>query len=89
MGSESLNNELEGVDGEDIDADDEETNVCNDCSTRDDLWICLICGHLGCGRYKAAHAHAHFTATNHLYAMELESQRVWDYAGDGLVVIPI
>jgi BRCA1-associated protein len=49
----------------------------------------LICGHLGCGRYKAAHAHAHFTATNHLYAMELESQRVWDYAGDGLVVIPI
>ncbi|CCM02946.1 uncharacterized protein FIBRA_05061 [Fibroporia radiculosa] len=49
------------------------------------LWICLICGNVGCGRYGRAHAHAHYTHTTHLYALELETQRVWDYAGDGYV----
>ena len=60
-----------------------------DCSpdspTTSNLWICLICGNLGCGRYRHAHAHAHYEATTHLYALELETQRVWDYAGDGYV----
>lgn len=27
----------------------------------------------------------HFHETNHTYAMEIESQRVWDYIGDGYV----
>lgn len=49
------------------------------------LWICLICGNIGCGRYGQAHAHAHYASTTHLYALELETQRVWDYAGDGYV----
>ncbi|KAH9072122.1 BRCA1-associated protein 2-domain-containing protein [Lactarius deliciosus] len=49
------------------------------------LWICLICGNIGCGRYGRAHAHAHYERTTHLYALELETQRVWDYAGDGYV----
>lgn len=49
------------------------------------LWICLICGNIGCGRYGQAHAHAHYVSTTHLYALELETQRVWDYAGDGYV----
>ncbi|KAI0084471.1 BRCA1-associated protein 2-domain-containing protein [Irpex rosettiformis] len=49
------------------------------------LWICLICGNIGCGRYRRAHAHAHYEQTTHLYALELETQRVWDYAGDGYV----
>ncbi|PKI84753.1 hypothetical protein MVES_001088 [Malassezia vespertilionis] len=38
-----------------------------------------------CGRYKAGHAQAHFKETGHLYSLELETQRVWDYAGDGYV----
>lgn len=49
------------------------------------LWICLICGNIGCGRYGRAHAQAHYERTTHLYALELETQRVWDYAGDGYV----
>lgn len=56
-----------------------------DCSTTDNLWICLICGNIGCGRYGRAHAHAHYQLTTHLYALELETQRVWDYAGDAYV----
>jgi hypothetical protein len=47
--------------------------------------MCLICGHIGCGRYDGAHAVEHFRETNHTFAMELESQRVWDYSGDGYV----
>jgi len=58
---------------------------CVDCPATTNLWICLICGNIGCGRYGRAHAHAHYDSTTHLYALELETQRVWDYAGDGYV----
>src|ERR1700722_9576479 len=58
---------------------------CVDCPATTNLWICLICGNIGCGRYGPAHAHAHYDSTTHLYALELETQRVWDYAGDGYV----
>ncbi|KAL1745851.1 hypothetical protein HDZ31DRAFT_35449 [Schizophyllum fasciatum] len=58
---------------------------CSSCSSTNSLWICLICGNIGCGRYGRGHAHAHYETTTHLYALELETQRVWDYAGDGYV----
>ncbi|KAJ2157772.1 hypothetical protein GGF46_004260 [Coemansia sp. RSA 552] len=58
---------------------------CHSCQGTDDLWICLICGTIGCGRYTKGHAKDHFEQTQHPYSMELESQCVWDYAGDGYV----
>lgn len=45
----------------------------------------LICGHIGCGRYDEAHAFQHYKGTAHAYAMDVDTQRVWDYAGDGYV----
>ncbi|KAJ8515713.1 hypothetical protein ONZ45_g6886 [Pleurotus djamor] len=60
-------------------------SACSSCSSTTNLWICLICGNIGCGRYGRAHAQAHYQETTHLYALELETQRVWDYAGDGYV----
>ncbi|KZT43078.1 zf-UBP-domain-containing protein [Sistotremastrum suecicum HHB10207 ss-3] len=60
-------------------------STCWDCSSTTNLWICLICGNVGCGRYGQAHAQGHYQRTTHLYALELETQRVWDYAGDGYV----
>ncbi|KAG2185533.1 hypothetical protein INT44_002326 [Umbelopsis vinacea] len=63
----------------------DEVNECFVCGATESLWICLICGHIGCGRYNDAHAYHHYMETNHLYALELETQRVWDYAGDGYV----
>ncbi|KAG8627572.1 hypothetical protein KVT40_005055 [Elsinoe batatas] len=59
--------------------------VCATCSSDQNLWICLICGNVGCGRYDSAHAFAHWEATSHCYAMDIASQHVWDYAGDGYV----
>ena len=41
-----------------------------------DLWICLICGHVGCGRGTAKHAVDHWQQSGHCYSLELESQRV-------------
>ncbi|KAJ3301206.1 hypothetical protein HDV03_001192, partial [Kappamyces sp. JEL0829] len=49
------------------------------------LWICLVCAHVGCGRYISGHARVHFEESGHVYSLELETQRVWDYVGDGYV----
>uniref|UniRef100_A0A3Q7FUV3 Serine-threonine kinase receptor-associated protein n=1 Tax=Solanum lycopersicum TaxID=4081 RepID=A0A3Q7FUV3_SOLLC len=35
--------------------------------------------------YKEAHATRHWKETQHCYALELETRRVWDYAGDNYV----
>ncbi|PHH84343.1 hypothetical protein CDD83_2099 [Cordyceps sp. RAO-2017] len=58
------------------------SNMCSVCDCTDDLWICLICGYVGCGRYKGGHAKDHWKETAHSFALELETQHVWDYAGD-------
>ncbi|KAH4006177.1 hypothetical protein HBI56_023320 [Parastagonospora nodorum] len=68
-----------GADGEAPD------NECSVCGSTENLWICLICGNIGCGRYDSAHAFAHYEATSHTYAMDVVTQHVWDYAGDGYV----
>ncbi|CAJ0923773.1 unnamed protein product [Ranitomeya imitator] len=61
-----------------------EENKCFECGVQENLWICLICGHIGCGRYVSRHAYKHFEETQHTYAMQLTNHRVWDYAG-GLI----
>lgn len=58
---------------------------CSTCDTNRDLWICLICGHVGCGRYHSGHARQHWQQSSHCYALELSSQRVWDYINDAYV----
>lgn len=58
---------------------------CSVCGKQEDLWICLICGNIGCGRYAEAHAVLHFQETQHTFSLEVGGQRVWDYAGDNYV----
>ena len=66
-------------------ADEDSEPMCSVCATTNNIWVCLICGSLGCGRYDSAHAYAHYEATSHCYAMDISTQHVWDYAGDGYV----
>lgn len=63
--------------------DDGDSNECFVCGATDSLWICMVCGHIGCGRYQDAHAYDHYMETKHSYALEIETQHVWDYVGDG------
>ncbi|KAM2305785.1 hypothetical protein ACFXTH_025306 [Malus domestica] len=62
-----------------------EKSNCFLCQTSENLWMCVICGFVGCGRYKEGHAIRHWKETEHCYSLELETQRVWDYAGDNYV----
>ena len=66
------------------------------CHSTVDLWMCLICGHTGCGRYRGSHAAKHFEETGHGFALELadggqrggrprRSELVWDYMRDAYV----
>lgn len=32
-------------------------SCCSECKSSEQLWICLICGHIGCGRYIEGHAY--------------------------------
>lgn len=72
-------------DDDEDDDDDEEVDRCVVCKSTEHLWICLICGNIGCGRYDLGHAIDHYNQTSHCFAMEMSSQRVWDYAGDNYV----
>lgn len=58
---------------------------CSICGTIENLWVCLICGFVGCGRYKEGHAIRHWKDTQHCYSLDLTTQQIWDYVGDSYV----
>eukprot|EP00929_Paragymnodinium_shiwhaense_P114424 TRINITY_DN82813_c0_g1_i1.p1 TRINITY_DN82813_c0_g1~~TRINITY_DN82813_c0_g1_i1.p1 ORF type:complete len:724 (-),score=181.17 TRINITY_DN82813_c0_g1_i1:260-2431(-) len=59
--------------------------VCETCLKQEEIWVCLICGHLGCGRYAAGHAKDHALAEKHRFCFQLATGRIWDYHGDVFV----
>lgn len=52
-------------------ADGKVADHCNDCDLKTNLWLCMTCGNLGCGRKQYdgsggnGHGIAHFEATGH------------------------
>lgn len=62
-----------------------ESEMCSDCGSDENVWICLICANFGCGRYKGGHAHDHFIKTGHAFALKLNSHRIWNYSTDRYV----
>ncbi|CAE7538040.1 Brap, partial [Symbiodinium microadriaticum] len=65
----------------------EAKRVCGVCGLHENLWTCLQCGYVGCGRYTAQHAKKHFHNKGHPFSLELVSQRIWDYVNDTFVHI--
>ena len=51
------------------DADELECGVCH---RPNELWQCLICGYVGCGRYVGKHAFDHYQRTGHNFALNLQ-----------------
>ena len=58
---------------------------CSLCDVNELIWCCLICGFLGCGRYKNEHAVVHYEETFHRYSMDIVNYRIWDYSEDNYV----
>jgi len=58
---------------------------CYECTKTTDLWMCMICGNVGCGRYTEAHAYQHYEKTSHIFALQVGGKLVWDYASDNYV----
>lgn len=81
--AEGRNSEV--PEGDSHEHEEEEATQCTLCGTTDDLWVCLICATVGCGRYKKGCAKRHFVESGHIYSLELETSRVWDYIHDGYI----
>ena len=62
-------------------------SACSSCehSTPSSLWMCLLCGHVGCSRYIEGHAYRHWEESGHGYALSVSTQRVWDYVREEYV----
>ena len=60
---------------------------CAACSVsgavRESIWLCLVCGYVGCGRYFSGHAASHHAQSGHRFTCELLQHYVWDYGADG------
>ena len=61
------------------------SEMCSDCGSAENVWICLICANFGCGRYKGGHAHNHFIKSGHAFSLKLNSHRIWNYSTDRYV----
>lgn len=58
-----------------------QTSCCDLCGQSDGIHICLVCGNIGCHE----HAKQHYEEQQHTYALDMTTQRVWDFAGNGYV----
>ena len=63
---------LEQIIGKMLTEDD--LKKCNDCDINKNLWLCLVCGNISCGRKETggnAHALAHYSQTKHSLAVKV------------------
>lgn len=68
------------IDLEQVNSGTIDLTQCSQCDLKENLWICLHCGALGCGRQQFgssikgnSHALSHFEMTNHPVAIKLGS----------------
>lgn len=61
------------------------TRGCMNCGIIDNIWICILCGYRGCGRYTSQHAQKHYDDVKHPFSLELATGRIWDYLNDTFI----
>ena len=52
------------------------------CGEKNQLWICMKCGHVGCERDRNRHAIEHYNKTQHRFAFRIDRMWLWDYLAD-------
>ncbi|ETW50149.1 hypothetical protein PFMALIP_01837 [Plasmodium falciparum MaliPS096_E11] len=55
---------------------------CKNCNNVDDIWLCLTCSNVGCGRYHKRHAQMHSSLFNHYYCINMKTKKIWNYILD-------
>jgi BRCA1-associated protein len=66
----------------------EALSQCHVCGTTEHNYVCLICGVISCATLASAsvgHARDHYDQTLHAYALDTNTQHVWDFCGQGYV----
>lgn len=58
---------------------------CEECYSDKDIYICMICGYVACGRYQNADSKAHWKEKKHSLAMFHNEIAIWDYNRDEFV----
>ncbi|KAG7300332.1 hypothetical protein JYU34_015922 [Plutella xylostella] len=58
---------------------------CSECSVKDQIWLCLQCGAVHCGRYVNGHAEKHAQATDHQLCISCDNFSVYCYKCDDYV----
>ncbi|CAN6331984.1 unnamed protein product [Urochloa humidicola] len=51
---------------------------CAMCQQNSDLSMCMLCGFIGCGRYKKGHSKSHQEETGHSYGLDLDTWKICD-----------
>lgn len=51
---------------------------CEVCGTYEDLWVCLICGHVACGRARRDHQQEHYRSSGHSCSWQSSTNRIWN-----------
>ncbi|KAG5512301.1 hypothetical protein JKF63_07824 [Porcisia hertigi] len=49
---------------------------CRVCGTYEDLWVCLICGHVACGRARRDHQQEHYHVSGHSCSWQSSTNRI-------------
>ncbi|XQJ24165.1 Ring finger domain/Zn-finger in ubiquitin-hydrolase-like protein, putative [Leishmania guyanensis] len=49
---------------------------CKVCGTYEDLWVCLICGHVACGRARRDHQQEHYRSSGHSCSWQSTTNRI-------------
>lgn len=65
-----------------------ESSKCDFCGTNEALWMCIVCGFIGCAPPDGpmnGHIREHYDISKHIYAVELETKCVFDFSKNGFV----
>ena len=64
-----------------------QSSKCDFCGNNEALWMCIICGFIGCAPNGPMNSHIkdHYDMSKHIYAVEVETKGVFDFSKNALV----